>query len=323
MKVRSMALQQNYETLYGFDTLDVFHNFFPEMMYDDSLFNTEMVAWMRHRISNLFPAVYTRQQNLYRIYSSQTRQQNYVTFRNNFNNTIDNQFRAPRPVTIPPLTATITNAFARGASPLRRNDGRAVSPPPVIRTAPPVPAAAAAPAAAAPATAAPATAPSAATSTVGVASVPEVANVRIPILHTADRMASVRLETLQDPMDDLLNTLLYTASQPARRNDAALLTTMLSGLGGWTTARTNINNVWTDVPVVPTAEQVESGSDIIELVDVPEEEKCAVCQERGTVNPWRHLHCDHYFHRDCVDRWFTRNVHCPVCRADIRVENVD
>jgi len=316
-----MALQQNYETLYGFDTLDVFHNFFPEMMYDDALFNTEMVAWMRHRISNLFPAVYTRQQNLYRIYSSQTRQQNFATFRNNYNNTINNQFRAPRTVTIPPLTATITNAFARGSSPPRRNDGRAVSPPPTT-----VPAAAPAPVPAATAEAAPAArAPAVVIASVPVsAAIPEVATVRIPGINTIDRMASVRLETFQDPMDDLLNTLLYSASQPARRNDAALLTTMLSGLGGWgATRNVNTNNVWADVPVVPTAEQVEAGSDIIELVDVPEEEKCAVCQERGTVNPWRHLHCDHYFHRDCVDRWFTRNVHCPVCRADIRIEQVD
>ena len=34
---------------------------------------------------------------------------------------------------------------------------------------------------------------------------------------------------------------------------------------------------------------------------------------------WRKLNqCGHLFHAGCVDNWFARNVHCPVCRADIR-----
>ena len=29
-------------------------------------------------------------------------------------------------------------------------------------------------------------------------------------------------------------------------------------------------------------------------------------------------HCGHRFHVLCIDNWFQRNVHCPLCRHDIR-----
>ena len=129
--------------------------------------------------------------------------------------------------------------------------------------------------------------------------------------------------SVHDPLEDLLTALLATAPQ-TRQSDSALLTSMLGGLGGlgslgslgvWTTAR---NEFLTDVLVIPTHAQVDSGSEIVHLEDVPDEVSCAICQERGTDESWRHLYCEHYFHRACVDRWFSRNVHCPVCRADIR-----
>ena len=37
-----------YETVYGFDTLDTFHNYFPELMYDDTIFRNEILHWMRY-----------------------------------------------------------------------------------------------------------------------------------------------------------------------------------------------------------------------------------------------------------------------------------
>lgn len=47
---------------------------------------------------------------------------------------------------------------------------------------------------------------------------------------------------------------------------------------------------------------------------------CAICQDDivsgcqiRTIN-----HCAHKFHRGCIDTWFAQNVHCPVCRHDIR-----
>ena len=74
-----------------------------------------------------------------------------------------------------------------------------------------------------------------------------------------------------------------------------------------------------DVPVIPTNQQIDTGTVVIPSSEVPDDATCAVCQEHGLENDiWRRLHCNHYFHSRCILPWFERNVHCPVCRADIR-----
>lgn len=88
---------------------------------------------------------------------------------------------------------------------------------------------------------------------------------------------------------------------------------------------TNTNNLMfnfipqTDVPVVPTAEEVAAGAREVPSSEVPEDTTCAVCQEHGSADDaWRRLYCSHHFHSRCILPWFEQNVHCPVCRADIR-----
>ena len=51
-----------------------------------------------------------------------------------------------------------------------------------------------------------------------------------------------------------------------------------------------------------------------------ESENCSICQEHYTEGQAirRITVCTHRFHKDCVDRWFETNVHCPICRHDIR-----
>ena len=77
----SMAFRSSFERAYGFDLLDDMHNFFPELMYDDEMFNHEMAAYMRHRVRTLFPSTYTRNENIYNIYERTTRRRNYEAFR--------------------------------------------------------------------------------------------------------------------------------------------------------------------------------------------------------------------------------------------------
>ncbi len=46
------------------------------------------------------------------------------------------------------------------------------------------------------------------------------------------------------------------------------------------------------------------------------EEVCAICLEAQHKNTCHHLECKHYFHRDCLGKWFKRDRTCPLCRAD-------
>jgi len=73
------------------------------------------------------------------------------------------------------------------------------------------------------------------------------------------------------------------------------------------------------IPVHANSAQIEMASDVLDVHVVAVDTICAICQEHEGSATWRRLrNCDHYFHLACVDNWFGRNAHCPVCRADIR-----
>lgn len=72
-----------------------------------------------------------------------------------------------------------------------------------------------------------------------------------------------------------------------------------------------------DVVVTPTQEQIDATTTrIFPTADTP----CSICQDTIASNQMaRQLnHCKHMFHISCIDEWFARDVHCPVCRHDIR-----
>jgi Ring finger domain len=74
------------------------------------------------------------------------------------------------------------------------------------------------------------------------------------------------------------------------------------------------------VVVAPTSEQIARGS-LLLIQPGQSDTPCAICQDTiqdgDTIRLLRA--CRHTFHRACVDVWFQRNVHCPVCRHDIRI----
>jgi hypothetical protein len=85
------------------------------------------------------------------------------------------------------------------------------------------------------------------------------------------------------------------------------------------------SRLWTrfgeDVEVAPTTEQIAAASELKSHSEMPFEAVCAICQDHESQTAqehWRQLHCHHAFHLSCIDNWFQRNVHCPVCRKDIR-----
>ena len=81
------------------------------------------------------------------------------------------------------------------------------------------------------------------------------------------------------------------------------------------------------VTVHPTQAQIALGSTLINDNDVPSDIECSICSGREHPNQtisgqslthWRKLNCDHFFHKECIDRWLNQSVRCPNCRADIR-----
>jgi len=73
------------------------------------------------------------------------------------------------------------------------------------------------------------------------------------------------------------------------------------------------------VVVAPSAEQVEAGSAVYQIIS-PSESPCAICQDVIAIgNVVRKLRgCNHMFHIDCIDTWYQRSALCPTCRHDIR-----
>jgi hypothetical protein len=78
-----------------------------------------------------------------------------------------------------------------------------------------------------------------------------------------------------------------------------------------------LNQNFTDVPVVPTNQQVDTATT---LTTSQVAEPCAICQD--AMDPSQSVRrinrCQHAFHRTCIDTWFESGVTCPICRIDIR-----
>jgi hypothetical protein len=78
-------------------------------------------------------------------------------------------------------------------------------------------------------------------------------------------------------------------------------------------------NFMEPIVVRPTQEQIAAAT----FLGTPNDptEVCAICQETIEDNQPARLinYCEHWFHTNCIDVWFQQNVHCPVCRHDIRI----
>lgn len=117
----------------------------------------------------------------------------------------------------------------------------------------------------------------------------------------------------ETPEDNLrfLDSLLNIFTQPA--GTISIFNTTLGG------RPINLGNL-SPVIVAPTAEQLARATELYNAGSTDITGQCMICLEgfvEGTQIR-RISHCQHRFHKNCIDIWFTRNVHCPNCRHDIR-----
>ena len=214
-----------YEQIYGHEMFDTIHNFFPEIMYDDSMFGGEINNWLRYRMNMVFPVTWQSQQTLYFGTRAEPIREEFHTWRRSqfpgaHQNIVSLQLPQPR------VQRPRVRRFNR-----------------VLRTT------------------------------------PETDNIMVSIIASSN--------IFQDSEDAMW-----------RRFEE-------------------------DVEVAATEEQITAASEILAHSSVPATTNCAICQDHDSQiagENWRKLFCTHAFHISCIDSWFGRNVHCPVCRKDIRDE---
>lgn len=135
------------------------------------------------------------------------------------------------------------------------------------------------------------------------------------LLNSTNQRNPVRtLFQFEDDLDAPASSLLNLVSLlGGLRADAPLY----SGAPGAPIYRPND---FTDVVVAATEDEVNAATARI----FPENETpCSICQDSIATNQMARqiTFCRHMFHISCIDEWFARDVHCPVCRHDIRDTN--
>ena len=127
------------------------------------------------------------------------------------------------------------------------------------------------------------------------------------------RVPAIFEESVEDDLpsaETLLNSILHhlRPSTSPRTTHVPVYYSVNVGLG-----QQNLE----PVVVRPTRQQIQAATTVLQLTTI---EPCSICQDSIQIgqNARKLNHCSHVFHEGCIDTWFGRNVHCPICRHDIR-----
>ncbi len=129
--------------------------------------------------------------------------------------------------------------------------------------------------------------------------------------------------------DSIPTTRVRIPMNTNNNNTNVLMNTLLGGLFGdimGTGTAGPILDAFLNqrVAVYPTNEEIENATTRFTTTR-NQDDICTICQENFDQGQEirRIIHCNHSFHRDCIDTWFRGNVHCPTCRHDIREVEVN
>lgn len=130
-------------------------------------------------------------------------------------------------------------------------------------------------------------------------------------------------EYLMDNGSELTPTTNIRASIPLTFSDTAsnrFGTSILSALLGLPTGSGGLESFLNQRVTVRLSPEQISTNTTLSTSNGNEDDDCAICQD--TIDSGQEMrrinHCGHFFHKECIDTWFTAGVHCPTCRHDVR-----
>jgi hypothetical protein len=137
------------------------------------------------------------------------------------------------------------------------------------------------------------------------------------------RLPSIRIRTTTplhgrlNPLLRVLHPLSTSEGEIGGGMTADIIASLLSLGATMDAAPTNFMD---PVPVVPSLDQIQLATSLHRATVANELVTCSICQDNFTSGEEirRINHCNHEFHRRCIDTWFQTNVACPMCRWDIR-----
>jgi hypothetical protein len=152
-----------------------------------------------------------------------------------------------------------------------------------------------------------------------------VPNIQVE-LNTFTNEEEEEEEEGEQPMNDgrlITNALLSLLALPggtlSRTYDIDAFGTILTARTQGQIQRQGMDQFLQPVVVRPTPQQISENTTLGRHVSETDQ-ACAICQDALTEEQeGRKLNaCGHWFHKNCIDTWLSGNVHCPVCRHDIR-----
>lgn len=276
-----MNSNSNYETLYGVGLLDDLHNYFPALLYDSSSFGSvqDVLGYIQRQTRTRFDLF------SYGLREYQGSHPSPPPVENSYHRIVRTSFGAVPATGLPSLST-----LRRATNPVAATN---------------------------PTDAAPQTQPS--SSTVNTIQV-ELNHISTGEEEEEEEEETIEVNQTNTLLTNALLSLLQLPAAPLTRN--YVLPNLNNGrmtLDQMIYGRTNMDQFLQPVVVRPTPEQIAANTTLGNLVS-DTDHSCAICQDALTSEQeGRKLNaCGHWFHKTCIDTWLQGNVHCPVCRHDIR-----
>ena len=276
---------------YELNLLNDLHEIVPEFLYDTEIATSSTIRFFQNRLSHMYPEFH-RQRGYYLREQADSR-------RTALRAANIRPSRMPNPIITPSASASLHRAVPITHTPTAFTPSTAFIPPSVPLQTPPV------------------------IQTWESLQNSTYENLIRTLLLSIVNDNNVPAAT-SDEEDEVVTPPV--ASQRGQRPLRHILRTARGGIN--ITIPGDLDGAWWDpVTVRPSATLYNRNTEVLDASGVSLEVNCSICQSHvledlsgaAVENTWRRIRqCGHMFHTSCIDRWFSQNIHCPLCRTDIR-----